>query len=150
MFRIGSVIAQNPYAIKGMVANSAIHSKLHLATISILNSNDSTLYKYTRANQTGAFSIPAMRKWSFILLLTYPDYADYVSLFTLEYATTTVDFNVISMTSKAMLINEVMITGKRAAIKINGDTTEFNARSYTIQPNDKAEDLFLRRTYLHS
>ena len=136
-----SVLAQNTYSIKGVVVDSVNHSKLHLATISILNAKDSTLYKYTRANQAGTFSIPSMRKGNFILLLTYPAYADYVSMFTLDATKTSYDFKEINMISKAMLINEIMISGKRAAIKINGDTTEFNAGSYTIQPNDKVEDL---------
>lgn len=136
-----SLFAQNPYAIKGIVADSANNSKLHLATISILNAKDSTLYKYTRASQTGAFSINAMKKGKFILLLTYREYADYVSMFTLDSVMPTFDFKEINMTTKATLIGEVMISSKRAAIKIKGDTTEFNAGSYTIQPNDKVEDL---------
>jgi hypothetical protein len=76
--------AQNPYSIKGIVADTANNSKLHNATISILNAKDSTLYKYSRANTAGTFSIEPMKKGNFILLLTYPDYADYVSFFTLD------------------------------------------------------------------
>ncbi|MGF1923888.1 MAG: outer membrane beta-barrel protein, partial [Bacteroidia bacterium] len=45
------------------------------------------------------------------------------------------------MKLKATLLNEVIIKGQASAIKIKGDTTEFNAASYTIQPNDKVEDL---------
>jgi outer membrane receptor protein involved in Fe transport len=45
------------------------------------------------------------------------------------------------MKLKATLLKEVIIKGQGAAIKIKGDTTEFNAALYTIQPNDKVEDL---------
>lgn len=136
-----SLFAQNPYSIKGIVADSANNSKLHNATISILNAKDSTLYKYTRATQNGTFAISPMRKGNFILLLTYPDYADFVSSFTLDSVKTSFDFKQINMKLKATLLNEVLISQKAAAIKIKGDTTEFNAGSYTIQPNDKVEDL---------
>ncbi len=133
--------AQNPFAIKGTVIDSASNSKLHYATISILNAKDSTLYRFTRASTTGSFAIANMKKGNFILLLTYPEYADYVSTFSLDSAKTTIDFKELNMKSKAKLLNEVIIRGQGAAIKIKGDTTEFNAASYSIQPNDKVEDL---------
>ncbi|MES2446133.1 MAG: outer membrane beta-barrel protein [Bacteroidota bacterium] len=136
-----SLFAQNPYSVKGVVADTANNSKLHYATISILNAKDSTLVKFTRAAQNGNFEINSLRKGDFILLLTYPEYADFVSKFTLDSSKTSFDFKQINMKSKARLLNEVIIKGRAAAIKINGDTTEFNAGSYTIQPNDKVEDL---------
>lgn len=133
--------AQNPYSIKGVVADTANNSKLNHATISILHAKDSTLYKFTRANAAGAFSIEPMKKGNFIMLLTYPDYADYVSFFTLDSVKRNIDFKQINMKLKATLLKEVIIKGQGAAIKIKGDTTEFNAALYTIQPNDKVEDL---------
>lgn len=133
--------AQNPFTIKGVVADTASNSKMHNATITILNAKDSTLYKFTRAAANGSFAIPNMKKGNFILLLTYPEYADYVNPFTLDSAKTSIDFKTINMKSKAKLLNEVIIRGQAAAIKIKGDTTEFNAASYSIQPNDKVEDL---------
>src|ERR1700744_5076755 len=42
---------------------------------------------------------------------------------------------------KRPLLSEGLIKGTRSAIKIKGDTTEFNAAAFTIQPNDKVEDL---------
>lgn len=136
-----ALFAQNPYAIKGIVADTTSSSRLHNATISILNAKDSTLYKFTRAAANGTFSIPPMKKGNFILLLTYPNYVDYVAPFTLDSVNNSIDFKVISMNSKATLLSEIIVKGKAAAIKIKGDTTEFNAASYTIQPNDKVEDL---------
>lgn len=136
-----ALFAQNPYAIKGIVADTSSSSRLHNATISILNAKDSTLYKFTRAAANGAFSIPTMKKGNFILLLTYPNYVDYVSPFSLDSTTSSIDFKFIPMSSKATLLNEIIVKGQAAAIKIKGDTTEFNAASYTIQPNDKVEDL---------
>jgi CYTH domain-containing protein len=82
-----------------------------------------------------------MRKGKFILLITYPAYADYVATFSLDSVHSSLDFKQVNMKSKAKLLNEVIIKGQGAAIKIKGDTTEFNAASYTIQPNDKVEDL---------
>lgn len=136
-----SLFAQNTFLVKGIVADTANNSKLHNATITILNAKDSTLVKYARASTTGIFSISPLMKGKFLMMITYPEYADYVIPFGLDSVKTEIDFKQINMKTKARLLNEVIIKGQVAAIKIKGDTTEFNAASYTIQPNDKVEDL---------
>ncbi|RZK40863.1 MAG: TonB-dependent receptor [Pedobacter sp.] len=135
------LFAQSPFFVKGRVIDSASNVKLKNATISILNAKDSTLHKFTRANEQGDFKIQTTKPGDFILLLTYPEYADYVYQFKLDDTNPSLDLKSIDLKLKATLLNEVIIKGKVAAIKIKGDTTEFNAASYTIQPNDKVEDL---------
>lgn len=136
-----TIFAQNPNSIKGIVADTSSFTRLKNATISVLNAKDSTLYKFTRAAENGTFSVAAMKKGDFILLLTYPNYADYVTTFSLTEEKNSLDFKLINMNSKAKILNEVIVKGRATAIRVKGDTTEFNAGSFTIQPNDKVEDL---------
>jgi hypothetical protein len=133
--------AQNGYSIKGIVADTAAKQKLQNTAVSVLNSKDSTLVTFTRAAKDGSFSIGNLRKGNFILLVTYPGYADYVEPFSLDSIKTTHDFGQLAMILKSKLLADVIVRGKRAAIKIKGDTTEFNASAYAIQPNAKVEDL---------
>ena len=135
-----SVFAQTN-TIKGIVEDISSNAKLKNATVSILNVKDSTLYKFSRADAEGNFAFKNLKSGSFILLLSYPEYADFVSKFTLDSANRDINFKSIDMKTKAKLLNEVLIKGQMAAIKINGDTTEFNASAYKIQPNDRVEDL---------
>ncbi|MDR6945299.1 outer membrane beta-barrel family protein [Mucilaginibacter pocheonensis] len=134
------VFAQNNYSIKGSVADTASKSKLTNATVSVLNAKDSILQKFTRVSD-GNFAISNLKKGKFILLVTYPGYADYVDYFTLDSAHVTRDFGRISLILKSKLLAEVIIKGTAAAIKIKGDTTEYNAAAFKIQPNSKVEDL---------
>ncbi len=136
-----SALAQTNYLVKGVSVDSVAHVKLANTSISVLNAKDSTLRKFTRASSTGSFSLTNLNKGKFILLVTYPGYADYVENFTLDSAKTTFNVGSIAMNLKSRLLNEVLIKGTIAAIKIKGDTTEFNAKAYTIQPNSKVEDL---------
>lgn len=136
-----SVARSQTNSIKGVAADLSSNAKLHNATVSVLNAKDSTLYKFTRANAEGNFSFQNMKNGNFILLITYPEYADFVNKFSLDSANKSFDFKVIDMKTKAKLLNEVIIKGQAAAIKIKGDTTEFNASAYKIQPNDRVEDL---------
>jgi len=141
---IPSLHAQSPFSIKGTVVDTNANAKLYLASISILNAKDSTLVKYTWTSESGMFSIAPLKPGNFLMLLAYPDYADYVYPFSLSPEQPAIDLGRINMTLKAALLNEVIIRGKSAAIKIKGDTTEFNASSYTIQPGDKVEDLLAK------
>jgi hypothetical protein len=133
--------AQNSWSIKGSVADHSSGTNLYNTTISVLRAKDSTLVKFTRVAENGTFSIPGLQKGKLFLLVTYPGYADYVEPFVLDSTKTNIDFGKIKLTLKATLLADVIIKGKAAAIKIKGDTTEFNASAYQIQPNSKVEDL---------
>jgi hypothetical protein len=136
----GSVFGQG-YGVKGSINDSVEHVKLINASVAILNAKDSTLVTFTRAAQDGSFDIKNLHKGKFILLLAYPDYADYVQHFSLDSVKQLHNFGHINMELKSRLLHEVIIKGATTAIKIKGDTTEFNAAAYKIQPNAKVEDL---------
>ena len=136
-----NAIAQKVYSVKGTVRDSVTNVKLVNSSVSVLNAKDSTLRKFTRASATGAFNMANLGKGNFILLVTYPDYADYVEKFTLDSLHAEHAFGNINMALKARLLNEVIVKGTVAAIKIKGDTTEYNAKAFKIEPNSKVEDL---------
>ena len=136
-----SASGQNLYSVKGSVIDTTTNTKLFNTSVSVLNAKDSTLVKFTRVNTAGTFSIGNLKKGKFILLVTYPEYADYVERFTLDSANTAHDFGKLKMLLKAKLLADVIIKGTRAAIKIKGDTTEFDPRAFKIQPNATVEDL---------
>lgn len=135
-----NTFAQKKYQIKGSLTDTSNHVSLVNSSVSVLRAEDSTLVGFTRTDNQGIFTLSKLPPGKFLLLATYPGYADYMTKFSLD-STTSVNLNRISMSLKAKLLQDVIIKGKAAAIKIKGDTTEFNAASYTIQPNAKVEDL---------
>jgi hypothetical protein len=132
--------AQNTYSIKGTVADTTSKVKLANTSISILNASDSILVKYGRAGADGSFTINNLPQGKFILLVAYPDYADFKGQFVLDATNPTHDFGPISLTLKAKLLEEIVINGT-AAISIKGDTTVFSTSNLKIQPNSNVEDL---------
>ncbi len=128
------------YAVKGLVIDTATNDQLHDATVSVLDAKDSILQTFTYTNK-GVFDLGNLQPGKFLLLITYPDYADYSAHFILDDQHPVYDFGGIRMILKSTLLNEVLIKAKVAAIKIKGDTTEFNAASYFTQKNAKVEDL---------
>ena len=133
--------AQIHHTVKGRTVDTSSTTLLHKSSISILNAKDSTLVKFTRSAENGAFEMTGIKSGKFILLVSYPKYADFVEAFTLDSTTQVKDFKNINITGMAKILTEVMITGSRVAIKIKGDTTEFDPRAYQIEPNSKVEDL---------
>ena len=132
---------QTPFSIKGSVIDTASNVPLINSSIVILNSKDSTLVKFARAGTDGSFSLNNLKEGKFILLISYPDYADYVEHFSLEAAKSSLNFGRIRMMLTARLLQEVIVKGTVAEITIKGDTTEFNAAAFKIEPNSKVEDL---------
>ncbi|HEY9001602.1 MAG TPA: outer membrane beta-barrel protein [Mucilaginibacter sp.] len=136
-----SLLAQNKYSVKGVVSDSVEHVKLRNTSVSVLNAKDSTLVTYARTGEDGSFDIGGLHPGKFIVLLAYPDYADYVDKFSLDSTKQNFNLGNIHLQLKSRLLHEVIIKGSAAQMKIKGDTTEFNAAAYVTQPNAKVEDL---------
>jgi len=136
-----SAFAQNSYNVKGMISDSVEHIKLERSAVSILQAKDSILVKFCFTNADGNFSLNGIGKGKYILLVSCPDYADYAEQFRLDSAKQAVDFGHINMVLRSRLLQEVIVKGTASQMKIKGDTTEFNARAFVIQPNAKVEDL---------
>src|ERR1700757_939835 len=84
--------AHNSYSVNGIITDTAAKAKLTNTAVCVLNSKDSTLVSFTRAAKDGSFSIANLHKGGFILLVTYPGYADYVEQFSLDSAKASHDF----------------------------------------------------------
>ncbi len=140
LFFVNDVIAQDTQ-INGSVLDGVDKIKLAQASVSLLQAKDSILVKFTRATADGSFKFNDIFNGSYLLLITYPNYADYVENFEITESNKSKDFGSINMVLKSRLLQEVIVKGEVSAIKIKGDTTEFNAGSYKVQPNAKVEDL---------
>src|SRR6476659_1526492 len=126
--------------IKGTVIDSSANAKLTNASISILQAKDSILVKFTRANANGEFNFQNIKSGDYLLMITYPDYADYMDKFSLKEEEKK-SLGKIEMVLKARLLQEVIFKGEAVQVRMKGDTTEFDAKTFKVQPNAKVEDL---------
>src|SRR5438067_2981631 len=92
-----SAFAQNKYSVRGAVSDSVEHIKLRNTSVSALNAKDSTLVSFTRVTEDGSFAINGLKPGKFIVLLSYPEYADYVDHFNLDSVKQNFDFGDIHM-----------------------------------------------------
>jgi Outer membrane protein beta-barrel family len=136
-----AALGQNDYSVKGIISDTVEKVKLATSAVSILQFKDSILVKFSYVKADGSFIVNGLPSGQYILLVSYPDYADYVESFSLDSANPSHEFGKISMMPKSRLLQEVIVKGETSQMKIKGDTTEFNARAFVIQPNAKVEDL---------
>lgn len=135
-----SSLAQN-YSIQGISSDTSSKVNLAGSTIIVLNAKDSIMNRFTYSADNGSFKLNGLPAGSFILLAIYPDYADYIEPFSLNTEHPQHDFGHINMQLKTRLLQEVKIKGEVIPLRMRGDTTEYDAKAYVIQPNSKVEDL---------
>jgi len=116
-------------------------SKVNLkdVSVSVLTAADSFLYKFAKTDINGAFSVSVPDSVPYFLLFEYPHYASYTS--DVEKPGNDIVLGHIPMLSKAHLLEEVVVKKQVSAITIKGDTTEFAADSFRVQPNASVEEL---------
>ncbi|MDH7462145.1 outer membrane beta-barrel protein [Chitinophagaceae bacterium 26-R-25] len=127
-------------SIKGTVRDTLNKQNLSNAVIALLQSKDSALYKFTRTNENGSFELHDLLKGDYLIMVTYPKFADYITPVLLD-SISLKDMGNISLTTKAKLLEEVIVKQKIAAVRMHGDTLEFKADSFKVKQGANVEEL---------
>ena len=127
-------------SVSGTISDTSEKKIIANSSVLILRKADSILVGFSRTDKQGNFSIKNLPAGKFIILITYPKYADYTDTLAITDSTETKLGN-ISLIQKAQLLKEVIFRQQVSAIKIKGDTTEYKADSFRVQPNATVEDL---------
>ncbi len=125
--------------ITGKIVDSDIKTPLSGATVSVIHAKDSILAAFAYSNEFGTYNLK-LSPGDYKILCSYPGYADFTRDFKVDL-NNEVALPVIEMTLKSKLLREVVIKAKPIAMKIIGDTTEYNASAYVIPKNSNIEHL---------
>lgn len=127
-------------SLKGPITDTLNKSKLSNAVISLLKSKDSILYKFARTNEAGKFEINKIVPGKYVMLITYPGYADFMDDVVLT-DTTHLQLDQLALITKAKLLEEVIVHQKIAPMRFKGDTLEIIADSFKVRAGASVEDL---------
>ncbi|HVS98426.1 MAG TPA: outer membrane beta-barrel protein [Puia sp.] len=133
-----SVLAQSSQ-ISGTVTDTIEKKALANASVLLLRPSDSVLIRHTRTGAAGRFAFHNLPSGHYLLLVTYPSYADYVDEVEVKDSAS-VDLPGIPLVLKSTLLAEVVVKGT-ASVRIKGDTTEFNSDSFRTEAGATVEDL---------
>ncbi|MEJ7823465.1 MAG: TonB-dependent receptor, partial [Chitinophagaceae bacterium] len=123
--------------ITGAVMDPNEKKAVQNAVIALLTPKDSILYKFTRSNAEGKYSLKDVKPGEYILMTTHPYFADLLDNVVIK---NDMEIPELALISKAKLMQEVIIkTG--SPIKIRGDTTVYTADSFKVSANANVEEL---------
>jgi len=125
-------------SIKGTVKDTTEKKVLYLASVNVLRTKDSVLVKTVRTSNNGEFNIASLPVGDYIVMVSYPQYADFTDKITLNSTPLTLS---IAIDTKAHILKEVIVKNTVSAIRVKGDTTEYKADSFYVTPNADVQEL---------
>ena len=128
--------------VKGIITDT-YGDPLPQATVRLLRANaDSTFIAGVASDADGRFSFPSVSKGKYIIKAVYLGYNDLTKQITVGNDRLTLD--TLKLSESNIMLKEAVAIGIATPVKVMEDTIEYNASSYTTQPNAVAEDLFKR------
>lgn len=133
-------LAQSP-VIKGIVKDRIDQNNLNGATVSLLLQKDSSLLSRIVTDQTGMFQFNPTAPDSFIVTVDMLNYQQYVSFFTIREMGAVKDLGTLQVDRQGKDLTAVTVVAKAAPVTQKGDTAQFSASQYKVNPDASTEDL---------
>lgn len=125
-------------ALKGIVKDSTINYGLPSATLAIYK--DTVLVSYQLSNGAGEFNFINLPYGPLKIVASYIGYRSYSRKFSIDPLLKKIELKPIHLESNPNNLAEVEIQAV-APVRMNGDTLEFNAAAFKMDPNAVTEDL---------
>ncbi|MGJ1448492.1 outer membrane beta-barrel protein [Sphingobacterium spiritivorum] len=135
IFLFLSLSAVGQIRISGKITDKQTSQPIKGASISILNSKDSTTLK-APSDEVGNYTFNNLEQGTYVININYMGYKQDMRKIILGSTAATVNFQ---MESSEIILDEIEITAETVALK--GDTMEFNANKYATAKNSDADEL---------
>ncbi len=136
-----AAIAQS-FTIKGRLTDTS-DDGLPNATLLLLKAADSTMVNYALTSLEGDFEIRNVAREPHFLRISYVGYAT-LNLALEPPAGPMLDLGKVQLQDERTLLREVIVQEERIPMRVRGDTIEYDALAFRIQPNEVVEDLLKR------
>jgi hypothetical protein len=138
---LGTIIAStiDAQTVSGTVEDAATNTSISNATIKLAKSDSSVNPMLTVSGSNGAFNFNNVAPGSYTLTVTNIGYSAF------KKPVTVIDQNVdlgnISLSKTAETLSTVVINGAPPPVKQNGDTLDYSASQFKVNPDATSEDL---------
>ncbi len=134
-------IAAQQGTVKGVLFDTLAKQPVANATISLLQKKDSSLVSFTMADNNGRFQLSGISVGEYRLMISHVNYHNASKTFKIEDNNKEIDFGNIVMNDLTKVLDEVIVTNDAPPVTLVGDTVQYNAGSFKVQPNANVEDL---------
>ncbi|OQY96853.1 MAG: collagen-binding protein [Sphingobacteriales bacterium UTBCD1] len=135
---IASITAQ-AQSVKGKLTDAADNKPLAGATLTLSKIKDTTVKFETVADSKGVFEFKTLPVDSFILKIRFVGYDSYNK--PVATRNSTLDLGTLAINKGVVQMSEVVVVTKTAPVQQKGDTTQFNASQFKVNPDATTEDL---------
>jgi len=134
----GSLHAQS---IQGKLVDLVNNNSLQGATLQLVLVRDSSVRYGALSDNTGSFRFGNLPLDSFSLRVSYVGYALYSQFVTLTDSVPNIDLGAILVPKSSTELGGVVVTSRVPPAQQKGDTTQFNASQFKVNPDATVEDL---------
>lgn len=127
-------------SIKGKLVDSLSKQPVPDATISVMNTKDSSLATFTLTNKQGGFEVKGLADGSYLLVISHKSYDPFSRAFTISADQKNVDLGEIKPATGGKALENVTVVSN-IPIVVKEDTVQFNAAAFKTKPNATVEDL---------
>jgi hypothetical protein len=133
--------ADTTATVQGKLIDTTTRQQINRASLSLVNTRDSSKIVRGLTDSSGAFSITSVPPGSYVLRIGFQGYDNITRGFTVRPDSPLVNLGNIYMDLQSNNLLDVVVTASPRPIVIRKDTVEFNAGNFTVKPNGTVEDL---------
>jgi hypothetical protein len=133
--------AQTDGHVHGKLTDTAAHAPVPDATVTILDTRDSSLAGFGRSMASGVFQVSRLRKGAYRLLISHVGYRPVSRSFVVSDVVKDIDLGEIILSDNSNVLDSVTVKQEAPPVVIRHDTIEFNAASFRTKPEAVVEDL---------
>jgi hypothetical protein len=141
IFVIGIASAQKNGSVKGIAFDTISGQPVAAATITVLEKKDSSLVSFTMTDDAGRFELTGIPNGEYRLMISHVNYRTRNVFFIVSENKKNHEFGNIVMNDKTKVLDEVVVTNDDPPVTMVGDTVQYNAGSFKVQPNASVEQL---------
>jgi hypothetical protein len=138
---IFTAISVHSQSIKGRLADPANNRPLAGATISLSGVKDSTIQRSALSDSLGIFSFGNLPFDSFLIKASFIGYEDFRQFVALNDSIHDLDLQTLYIPKTTVQLSGVTVTAKTPPAQQKGDTIQFNASQFKVNPDATVEDL---------
>ncbi|MEI9908662.1 MAG: outer membrane beta-barrel protein, partial [Bacteroidota bacterium] len=141
LFTLGLFVTAHSQSIKGKLVDLVDSKPLAGATLKLNPVKDSANIFNGISNSKGEFEFTNLPKDSFMLQVSFIGYENYKQFVVLNDSLPMIDIGTVFVPKTTTEIGGVTIISKTPPTQQKGDTTQFNASQYKVNPDATTEDL---------